>query len=44
MAMKHCPVCGEEYSDTYKNCPFCEEELALLLRENAADTSKEGQA
>ncbi len=26
MAMKHCPVCGERYSDTYKNCPFCEEE------------------
>ena len=29
MAMKHCPVCGEKYSDTYKNCPFCEEEAAL---------------
>lgn len=26
MAMKRCPVCGEKYSDTYKNCPFCEEE------------------
>ena len=26
MAMKRCPVCGERYSDTYKNCPFCEEE------------------
>ena len=29
MAMKQCPVCGEKYSDTYKNCPFCEEEEAL---------------
>jgi len=29
MAMKRCPVCGEKYSDTYKNCPFCEEETAL---------------
>ena len=28
MAMKRCPVCGEKYSDTYKNCPFCEEEEA----------------
>ena len=26
MAMKQCPVCGERYSDTYKECPFCEEE------------------
>ena len=26
MAMKRCPVCGERFSDTYKNCPFCEEE------------------
>ena len=26
MAMKRCPVCGERYSDTYKNCPFCEED------------------
>lgn len=29
MAMKRCPVCGEKYSDTYKECPFCEEERAL---------------
>jgi cytoskeletal protein RodZ len=29
MSMKDCPVCGEKYSDTYKNCPFCEEEEAL---------------
>ena len=29
MALKRCPVCGEKYSDTYKNCPFCEEEAAL---------------
>ena len=26
MAMKRCPICGERYSDTYRNCPFCEEE------------------
>lgn len=29
MAMKRCPVCGERYSDTYKECPFCEEEAAF---------------
>ena len=29
MAMKRCPICGEKYSETYKNCPFCEEEAAL---------------
>lgn len=27
--MKRCPICGEKYSETYKNCPFCEEEEAL---------------
>lgn len=26
MAMKRCPICGERYSDTYRECPFCEEE------------------
>ena len=30
MAMKRCPVCGEKYSDTYKDCPLCEEEAALM--------------
>lgn len=29
MAMKTCPHCGENYSDTYKECPFCEEEEVL---------------
>ena len=29
MAMKRCPICGEKYSDTYRDCPFCEEEEAL---------------
>lgn len=29
MAMIRCPICGEKYSDTYKDCPFCEEEEAL---------------
>lgn len=33
MAMKRCPVCGEKYSDTYRNCPFCEEEDALREEE-----------
>ena len=33
MAMKRCPVCGEKYSDTYRDCPFCEEEE--VLREGA---------
>ena len=30
MAMKRCPICGEKYSETYRDCPFCEEEEALL--------------
>lgn len=29
MALKRCPICGEKYSDTYRDCPFCEEEDAL---------------
>ena len=29
MAMKRCPICGEKFSDTYRDCPFCEEEDAL---------------
>lgn len=29
MAMIRCPICGEKFSDTYRNCPFCEEEEAL---------------
>jgi len=29
MSNQRCPVCGEEYSDTYKRCPFCEEEAAI---------------
>lgn len=28
MANRQCPVCGNEYSDTYRKCPFCEEEAA----------------
>lgn len=30
MALKRCPICGEKFSDTYRECPFCEEEEALL--------------
>ena len=49
MAMKRCPVCGERYSDTYKNCPFCEEEeyweeeqetRRPILREGSRGTSR----
>ena len=29
MGNRHCPKCGEEYSDTYRACPFCEEEAAI---------------
>ena len=29
MVMKRCPMCGENYSETYCDCPFCEEEEAL---------------
>ena len=29
MSNRHCPTCGEEYSDTYRTCPFCEEEAAI---------------
>ena len=29
MPMRRCPVCGEKYSDTYRDCPFCEEDMAL---------------
>ena len=25
MELKKCPICGEEYSPSYKSCPFCEE-------------------
>jgi hypothetical protein len=27
--MKRCQICGEKYSETYRECPFCEEEEAL---------------
>lgn len=29
MSNRHCPKCGEDYSDTYRTCPFCEEEAAI---------------
>ena len=29
MAMQRCPICGEKYSETYRDCPFCEEDEAL---------------
>ncbi len=30
MSNIRCPICGEEYSDTYKSCPFCEEDAAAV--------------
>ncbi len=55
MAMKRCPVCGERYSDTYRNCPFCEEEeyweeeqldsaRRPILREGPRSVSKGGRS
>ena len=54
MAMKRCPVCGERYSDTYKNCPFCEEEeyweeeqepaSRPVLREGGRATARTGRS
>ena len=41
MAMKRCPVCGEKYSDTYRDCPFCEEEEALREGEKLRRSSRE---
>ena len=41
MAMKRCPVCGEKYSDTYRECPFCEEERAL--QEGGGSTRRGGR-
>lgn len=43
MAMKRCPVCGEKYSDTYRDCPFCEEEEALLDGEEIRRNPKRGR-
>lgn len=43
MAMKRCPVCGERYSDTYRDCPFCEEEEALRDGEEIRRSPKRGR-
>lgn len=43
MAMKRCPVCGEKYSDTYRDCPFCEEEEALQDGEEIRRSPKRGR-
>lgn len=43
MAMKRCPVCGEKYSDTYRNCPFCEEEDALREEEELGRSAGRGR-
>ena len=53
MAMKRCPICGERYSDTYKECPFCEEEeyweeedasRRPILREGTRGTARSGRS
>ena len=55
MAMKRCPVCGERYSDTYKECPFCAEEehreegrpdtdRHTILREGSRGASRGGRS
>lgn len=55
MAMKRCPVCGERYSDTYKECPFCEEDefeeeeqkeivRRPILREGVRGTGRRGKS
>lgn len=55
MAMKRCPVCGERYSDTYKECPFCEEDefegeeqqeivRRPILREGARSSGRRGRS
>jgi len=43
MAMKRCPVCGEKYSDTYRDCPFCEEEEALREGEEIRRSPRRGR-
>ena len=43
MAMKRCPICGEKYSDTYKDCPFCEEEDAYLDGEEIRRSPRRGK-
>lgn len=43
MAMKQCPICGEKYSETYKNCPFCEEEESLRESEGEHRSSRKGK-
>ncbi len=43
MAMKRCPICGERYSDTYKECPFCEEEAAFQEGEKLRRANRGGR-
>lgn len=43
MALKQCPVCGEKYSDTYRDCPFCEEEEALAQGERICRGGRGGK-
>ena len=42
MAMKHCPDCGENYSDTYRRCPFCEE-MAAMKRKRGCVRNRENR-
>ena len=43
MQMKRCPICGEKYSETYRDCPFCEEEEALREGEEIRRNIRKGK-
>lgn len=40
MALLRCPICGEKFSDTYRQCPFCQEDAALSRGERIRRSGK----
>ena len=36
MDLLKCPLCGNEYSPSYKTCPFCEEDEGQIIKRRAA--------
>ena len=42
MALVRCPICGEEYSDSYDECPFCEEEEVMERGAQIRRSSRRG--
>lgn len=36
MELLKCPLCGNEYSPSYKTCPFCEEDEGQIVKRHAA--------